>query len=138
VPKNTQMSVVALNAQADALAALLDDGYLRIYGGRQPDSAEIYVTNQPLLAELRFSKESAPAAVGGELTFNKIADEPDAPATGRATWFRCFNADGRTAVMDGEIGRDGNLSLDDPDIVAGGRVSVHSFGHGIAGSTPGH
>lgn len=38
--KNTQLSNAAVNAEADALSALLNTGYLRIYSGTQPATAD--------------------------------------------------------------------------------------------------
>ena len=69
---NPKISSAAVNAQADALSDLLDNGYLRIYDGTQPANANTAVSTQVLLAELRFNATAAPAASGGTLTMNVI------------------------------------------------------------------
>ena len=48
---------------------LLDNGYLRIYDGTQPATANTAIGSQVLLAELRFNADAAPVAVNGVLTF---------------------------------------------------------------------
>ena len=62
---DTQLADVAVNAEADALARLLDNGYLRLYNGTKPATADTALSGNTLLAELRFNATSAPAASGG-------------------------------------------------------------------------
>ena len=81
---NTQISDATVNAQADALATLLNNGYLRIYDSTQPTNADTALGAQVLLAELRFSATAAPAAVSGLLTFNALTPDSSANATGTA------------------------------------------------------
>lgn len=127
-----RLSLEARNEQANALAALLDGGYLRIYGGHRPETPDTPAPNQPLLAELRFGSPAAFPAERGQVEFHEIDDEDDAPESGTATWFRCYRSDGREAVLDGTVGAArADLILDNPEIVAGGRVSVESFVHAI-------
>jgi len=38
--KNTQVSNAAVNAEADAFSALLNNGYLRQYSGAQPANGD--------------------------------------------------------------------------------------------------
>ena len=138
--KNTQMSDDAVNAQADALARKLDNGYLRIYDGTQPATADTAVSTQTLLAELRFNATSAPSASGGVLTMNAITADSSANASGTASWFRCLKSDGTTVVMDGNVGTTGstsNLELATTTITAGVQVSVSSFTHDVKNSTSG-
>ena len=140
MPKNTQLSNAAVSAQADALARQLDGGRLRIYSGAQPATADTAVTSQVLLAELEFGAPSAPAAVNGLLTFNAIASDSAANATGTATWFRALRADGTTPVLDGTVGIAGsnsNLEMPTTSIVANARISVTSFTHSVAKSSAG-
>ncbi len=130
--KNTQITNLVVNAQADALARLLDGGYLRIYSGTQPATADTALAGNTLLAELTFAATSAPAAVAGVLTFNAIGSDSSADATGTATFFRCFKADGTTAVMDGNVlTSTANLNLNSTAIQAGAAVSVSSFVHTV-------
>ena len=129
---NTQMAYATVNAEADAMSDLLDNGYLRIYDGSQPANADTAVSTQTLLAELRFNATAAPAASNGVLTFNAVTAEDSALATGTATWFRALKSDGTTVVMDGSVGTSGaNLNLSSASITIGSSVSVTSFTHTI-------
>jgi hypothetical protein len=138
--KNTQLPNATVNAQADALAALLNNGYLRIYSGTQPANADTAIGAQVLLAELRFNATAAPAASAGVLTFNAITQDSSADATGTATWYRCLKSDGTTVVMDGSVdvsANTPNLVLSTVSIVAAAVVSVSSFTHTVNKATSG-
>ncbi len=140
MPRNTQIANTTVNAQADALARQLDNGYLRIYTGPQPANADTAITTQTLLAELRFAATSALAAVDGVLTFSAITSDEAANATGTAVWFRCFRSNGTTVVMDGTVGVTGstsNLELATAEIVENARISVTAFVHTVAKATSG-
>lgn len=137
MPLQTRLSNVTVNSQADSLARRLDNGFLRLYSGVQPGSADIAVTDQVLLAELRFATPSAPAAANGVLTFSAIVADAAADATGIATWLRCVSSDGSTVVMDGSVGVTGstsNLELATNSIVQNAQVTVTSFVHTVAKS----
>lgn len=137
--KNTQLSNLAVNAEADALSALLNSGYLRIYTGSQPAGADTALSGQTLLAELRFNATAAPAASNGVITFNAIT-AATAAATGVATWFRCLKSDGTSAVFDGTTdvsANTPNLTLNSTSISSGANVSVSSFTHTVAKATSG-
>ena len=125
---NLKISSTAVNAQADALSDLLDNGYLRIYDGTQPANANTAITTQVLLAELRFNATAAPAASGGVLTMNSIAQDSSADNTGTATWFRALKSDGSTVVFDGSVGTSGcDLNLGSTSITSGASVAVTSM-----------
>jgi hypothetical protein len=124
----------AINAQADALARKLDNGFLRLYNGTQAADADTPVGAQTLLAELRLANPSAPAAVAGVLTFSALTPDVSADATGTATWFRALKADGTTVVMDGTVGLVGSssdLELDAVAIQANADVVVDSWTHTV-------
>ena len=87
---NTQLSNEAVNAEGDALGALLNNGYLRIYDGSQPATANTAVSSQVLLAELRFNATAFAATSGGVMTANAITAESSANASGTASWFRAL------------------------------------------------
>jgi len=136
--KNTQLADATVNAQADAMARLLDNGYLRIYDGTQPATGDTAISSQVLLAELRFNATSAPAASGGLLTFNAITSDSSADATGTAAWFRAFKSDGTTKVFDGSVGTSAsNIVLNSVSIAAGATVAVSSFTHDVLNSSSG-
>lgn len=101
---NPKFTNLAANTHADAVGALLNTGYLRIYSGTQPATADTALSGNTLLAELRFNATAFGAAVAGVATANAITSDTDADATGTATFFRAFKSDGTTAVMDGSVG----------------------------------
>lgn len=127
-PKRTN---TAANAACDAMAALCNTGYLRIYdstGTGQPATADTAVTTQVLLAELRFSATAFAGAAAGVATANAITQDASANATGTATWFRALQSDGTTVVFDGSVGTaSADLILNTVSIVTGAAVSVTSL-----------
>lgn len=128
MPNNLKLSNNVVNPQADALSDLADNGYLRIYDGTQPATADTAISTQVLLAELRFNATAAPAASNGVLTFNAITQDSNANNTGTASWFRALKSDGSTALFDGAVGTSGSdINIATTAIVAGAIVGVSSF-----------
>jgi len=137
--KDTQLSNAAVNAEADALARLLDNGYLRVYDGTKPATGNTAISGNTLMSEHRFSATSAPAAVNGVLTFNAITS-PATLSGGTPTWFRALKSDGATGVMDGACGATGsasNLEFASLPLVLGGAVTISSFTHTVPAATTG-
>lgn len=137
--KNTQIAAATVNAQGDALAALLNNGYLRLYTSAQAANADTALGAQALISEHRFSATAAPATVGGVITFNAITSV-NAGASGTATWYRALKSDGTTVVMDGSVdvaGNTPNLSLNSNVISSGALVSITGFTHTLNKSTSG-
>ena len=135
---NTQLADATVNAQANALATLLNSGYLRIYSGTQPATADTAIGAQVLLAELRFNATAAPSAVSGLLTFNAITADSSADASGTAAWFRALKSDGTTVVMDGSVGTSAaNMIVATTTITALQVVSCSSFTHDVLNASSG-
>lgn len=112
-------------AQLAAVGTAIDAGggagLLRIYDGSRPATGGAATT---LLAELTFTDPSVDTNTGGVLTFDAIADDPSANATGTATWFRIVDS-GATFVMDGSVGTVGaDLNLNTTSIVVAAVVSI--------------
>ena len=125
---NPKRSNAAVSAAADAVCPLLNNGYLRLYDGTQPATANTAVTTQTLLAELRWNATAFGAASNGVATANAITSDTSADATGTATWFRALKSDGTTVVFDGSVGTSGcDLNLNSTGISVGAAVSVTSF-----------
>lgn len=125
VPRLTD---AAANAAADAVMRQLDGGFIDIYSGSQPATADTVITSQVKLASLALNATSAPAASGGVATFNAISSDTAADATGTAAWFRAYRANHTTAVYDGSVGTSGaNLNLNSVAIVLNGTVGVSAF-----------
>jgi len=98
------LSTVAANAAADAVAKLLDGGYMAIYEGAQPSSYDKPLpAGTKLLATLQFGTPAFRPSTGGAAQANPMQPDKDASDTGRPQWFRLFKADNRTAVYDGDI-----------------------------------
>jgi hypothetical protein len=126
-----------INAEAAAAAALFNSGYLRLYTGTQPANANAALSGNTLLATLRFNA-TAFANVNGVLTANAITSDTNAAATGTATFFRAFESDGTTVLMDGSIGTSGaNMNIATTSINAGQTVSCSSFVHTLNEATSG-
>lgn len=129
---NLKITNVGVNAEADAFSDLLDNGYLRIYSGTQPATADTALSGNTLLAELRFANPASGAASAGVLTWSTITSDTSADATGTATFFRAFKSDGTTAVYDGSVGTSSaDLVLNSTAIQAGAEVAITSFTHTI-------
>jgi hypothetical protein len=125
-----RMANVAANAAADAVCALLNNGYLRLYDGTQPATGDTAVSGQVLLAELRFNATAFGAASGGVATANAIASDSAADASGTATWARALKSDGSTAIFDMSAGTaSADLILASSAISAGATVAVASLSY---------
>jgi hypothetical protein len=125
---NPKLSNVAANAAADAVCALANNGFLDIYDGAQPATADTAITTQVKLAGLTFGATAFGASVAGVATANAIGQDASADATGTAAWFRVTKSDHTTVLFDGSVGTSGaNLNLSSTSIVATGTVSVTSL-----------
>lgn len=122
---SVQTKAAALNAQL----ALLDGGYINIYSGTQPAATTTDLTDQVLLSEHALSDPAfAPTSTATAMA-NAIADDESANASGTASFYRAYGADG-TCHRQGSAGGAGSgaeLILDNPTIVAGGTVTVSSY-----------
>lgn len=124
---NPKFTNEVANAEADAATALADNGYLRMYGGSQPATADD-ATAETLLAELRLAATAFGDAALGVCTANAITADDTANATGDATWFRVLKSDGTTPLWDGSVGlANADLIMNSIEIRAGAKVSVSSL-----------
>lgn len=122
---NAVISTAARNAAADAVVDLLDSGYIRIYSGSQPAGPDTAISDQTLLAELRFAATAFGDASNGVATAGTITGDAAANATGTAAWFRALKSDGSTAVFDGTVGTSGaDLNLNTTSIVENVAVDI--------------
>jgi hypothetical protein len=130
-------STATVVAALSAVTILLNGGFLEIYAGVQPADANTALSSNTLLsggmtfAATAFGTPVASGAAGSRVvtaTANPIVSDPSAAATGTATWFRAYKADGTTGVMDGSVGTAGcDLNLNTTSIVAGATVTVTSL-----------
>jgi hypothetical protein len=120
---NPKLAETAVNAEADAVCALLNGGKLRIYDGAQAANADTEVGAQHLLVELTFPNPAFAAAAAGVAAANTIP-AANAIYTATATWFRCLKADD-TKVFDGSVGTaTANIVLNSVAIQSGASVQV--------------
>ena len=117
------------NAQLDALSTQIGaSAKLRIYSGTRPANANTAITTQTMLVELTCNATAfAAAASGGVLTANAISNGT-AAANGTASFFRLWQSNGTTAIMDGDVAASGaDLNLNNTSIATGQTVSVTAF-----------
>lgn len=125
------LSDAAANAEANALAPLLNGGFIELYTGAQPANANTALSGNTLLATLTFGNPAFGAAAASVITANAIASGT-AVATGTATFARLYKSDGSTVVMDCTVGTTGAaINLNTTSIVTGGLVSITSFTHTV-------
>jgi hypothetical protein len=128
VATNPKRTNAAATAACDAMAVLANGGFLDIYDGAQPATADTAVGAQVKLASLPLSATAFAGAVNGVATANAITSDASADATGTAAWFRVFKSDHTTAVWDGSVGTAAaDLVLNSTAIQIGAQVSVTSL-----------
>lgn len=126
MPTNLKLSTQAVNAEADAVCALLNSGFLDIYDGLQPPTADTPIGAQTKLARLGFGSPAFAAAVAGVAAANAIASDPSAPAAGAAAWFRALTST-NLPIYDGSVGTSGcDMNLATTSISVGAVVSISS------------
>jgi len=122
---NLRISNVLRSNMLDEITGYVGaSGILEIYAGTQPGGGGAEGT---LLVTLTFSATFAPAASAGVLTLNSVTSGV-AVANGTASWFRIYQSDGTTWVIDGDISTQalgtGDLQLDSTSIVSGATVDL--------------
>ena len=123
---NLKMSATLRNNMLDEITGYAGaSAILKIYSGTQPATGGAETT---VLAQLTCNATFAAAASAGVLTLNSITADSSANASGTATWFRIYQSDGTTHVLDGDVSTTaagtGDLQLDDTAIVLGGTVAL--------------
>jgi hypothetical protein len=116
------LSEAAGNALLDLLGTMMDGGTI-----------ELSSDTGARLAVLKLSNPAADAAVGGELVFNKIAEEDAALAQGNASSARVLAADG-SEVFTCDVGdekSDAVIKLNTTRIYRNGPVRLTSFRLGM-------
>ena len=112
------LSEQASNAILDVLSELMDGG-----------SIEVAADDGKILAVLKLSSPATEAAAGGELVFNKIAEEDAALAQGTAATATIIGSDG-SEVFSCDVGdenSDAVIKLNTTKIFRNGPVRLHSF-----------
>jgi|SRR6516164_11259899 hypothetical protein len=116
-------------AAVNAVTALLNSGFIRIYTGAQP--ALNGAVTGTLLATMTFGATAFPAATaaGGTVTATANAiTSGTAGNTGTAGYFALVKSDGTTVVGTGSVGTsNADLNLNTLTITSGNTVSCSSF-----------
>jgi hypothetical protein len=104
------------HAQNEALITYAGSGaIINIYQGTAPANANTGITTQTLLVSCVLAGAFG-TDTNGTLTLGTV-NNGTAVATGTASFFRIFKADGTTVVMDGSVGVTGaDLNLDTTNI----------------------
>jgi len=124
---NTHLSVASWDLALDAALNVLNNGTIHIYTGTQPATPDAPLSGNTLLVTLPLSSVAFTASSGGTKVAQGITTAT-AVATGTATFFRAFESDGITAVIDGSVGTSGaDMNLNDTSISVSGNVSITSW-----------
>lgn len=117
----------------DTITASAANGILRIYSGSQPADADASIGAATVLAELTmgataFGSATSTASTNSVLTANAITQDSSANATGTAAWFRLWQSNGTTPILDGTVGTSGtDLIINSVAITSGAAVSATSL-----------
>lgn len=118
----------AVHAAGAAVEALFNSGFLNIYSGTQPATADTALSGNTLLASFTLAATAFGTDTNGVSTLAGTPLSATASATASATFFRVLKSDGTTAVMDGTVGTSGaDLNLNTTSITSGGTVTLTSF-----------
>lgn len=131
MPLDLKFSAALRNAQQNAITTTMGaNAKILLYSGTKPASPDVAVSNQVLLATINCSATFAPAAAGGVLTLNPLADGTGTPAAGtgtNATWFRVVTS-ANAPHIDGTVGITGcDMNLNNTSIATGQTISVASM-----------
>lgn len=92
--RNQRLIEITLAQDAGAGA-----GTLRFYDGTVPANAGSALSGNTLLSQHNLSDPSAPNASGGVLTYNAIADDTSADASGTPTFCRTLDSDANVVAQ---------------------------------------
>lgn len=96
-------SNAARDAAAEAVAALVNGGKLRIYSGSAPADANAALSGNTLLAELTMGNPAFGAAAAGVVTANAVTSDSSADNTGIPSFFRILTS-ADAVVYQGDAG----------------------------------
>ena len=130
--KVTNISTLSANVEADAFAHLMDGGFIDIYDGVQPKSADEPIAKNQVGVSLKLGLPAFLPAFGGTITANPIAPGVTTASLYPATWARIYRADHKTVVMDVSVGvKDAVIVLPSVNLPEGITVTCSSFAHKV-------
>jgi hypothetical protein len=123
---NTQLAHNASNAACNAVTALCNSGYLKVYTGSQPAAGDSTITGT-LLATINLPSAAFAGASNGTANLNATLPAT-AGNTGTAGYFVILKNDNSTPVLMGSVGTAScNLNLGSTSISSGAQVSITSY-----------
>jgi hypothetical protein len=125
---NLHIKTTLRNSMLDLVnAAIGAGGFLRIYDGAQPATADTALGAQVKLAELGLSASPFAAAGAGAIVANPVSDDLSADATGTASWGSFVTAAG-VRILDVAVSTAAaDINLNTTAIQVGGKVSLTSY-----------
>lgn len=132
MPKITNLTNLAVDVEANAFAALMDGGFIDIYGGTIPEDADEPLSGQIMAVSLSFGRPAFMTSRDGQIVANPIMAGVAINTVNPVTWARIFRADHTTPVMDVSVGtRDAVVILPSVNIPAGITVTNSYFSHTV-------
>lgn len=119
----------------DFIDAGAGPGKIKIYDGVQPANPGVPVTTQTVLSEHDLT-DPCGVALNGILTFNPIAEDAFANATGTASWARFFDSDDNP-IADAsisQVGGGGDLQMNTVNVIINGPIRFTSLQWTMPGS----
>lgn len=122
-----QFSTACLNGRANAITtAVGNGGFLEIFTGAAPASCGT-ATSGTKLCSLPLGTPFAAGAGGGAIS-PTLPTTQNALASGTAGYWRIFQSDDATCVLQGSVGTSGaDLNLNTLALVSGGPVQITAF-----------
>jgi hypothetical protein len=128
-----KLANASLGVLAAALIADLDSAaspaYIEVYDGTQAATPGTAITSQVKLGTATMSADPSATNSAGLITFNAIAQDNAADASGTATWLRIFKGDA-TVWADADVGNlasSATAKMNTTTIVSGGPIRVNAF-----------
>ncbi len=143
MPKQTRVADSIISAQAAVVIAACNNGYIRIYDGAQPATADTAPSGNTLGVELRFPATSFTehATNKGQLIAGTIAPAQASSSLSGAftpTWARLLKSDGTTVVADISVGATSDFNAVLIPFTASTWVTCTSFTYEVLNSASGY
>lgn len=129
---NLHTSIAAAQAQAAALAALANGGFIDLYATAQPSTPETAAGGTALVT-FALPATFAASVTGGVITAAAITAATIANS-GTALWYRVTESDHATPLWDGSVGVAGcDMNLTSVALSAGATLSLSSLTYTVPG-----
>jgi hypothetical protein len=134
--KLVNLTDLSANVEAVVFGKLMDGGFIDVYDGTQPKTADDQVVGQKRGVTLSFGKPAFGSPTAGVITANQIGSGIVATTLNPATWARIYRADHQTVVMDVSVGTgDAVIVLPTVNLPKGITVTCSFFEHTVTKSS---